>query len=62
MWLRTRLNWANEDGIENIEWIALAAVILVMLVAVMAVLKPFGTDLGDLLSTQIKAWVSLWAP
>ncbi|MCX6033021.1 MAG: hypothetical protein NT169_27525 [Chloroflexi bacterium] len=52
----------REDGIENVEWIALAAIILVMLVVVGSMLKVGGQPIGQLIVDQILSWLGLWAP
>lgn len=52
----------NERGIESVEWIALAAVILVFLVAMMAILKPAGTVAGTGIGAQIGRWILKWSP
>jgi hypothetical protein len=66
-YLRFRLrldprNWKREDAIENVEWIALAAIILVMLVVVGRVLKVGGEPIGNLIVEQILAWIGKWSP
>jgi hypothetical protein len=52
----------REEANENVEWIALAAIILVMLVAVGSQLKSGGTTIGDFVVTQIQRWIQNWSP
>jgi hypothetical protein len=61
VWLDPR-NWKREDAIENVEWIALAAIILVMLVVVGRVLKVGGEPIGNMIVEQIQAWSGQWSP
>jgi len=61
VWLSSR-RWTREDAIENVEWIALAAIILVMLVVVGRVLKVGGEPIGNLIVQQIQAWIGKWSP
>ena len=52
----------REEAIENVEWIALAAIILVMLVVVGSMLRAGGQPIGNLIVDQIKAWLIKWSP
>jgi len=54
--------WTREDAIENIEWIALAAIVLVMLVVVGRMLKVGGEPIGSAIVSQIQAWIEKWSP
>jgi hypothetical protein len=58
----TLRSFKREDGIENVEWIALAAIILVMLVVVGSMLKIGGQPIGQTIVNQILAWLNLWSP
>ena len=52
--------WQDEAGIENVEWVALAAVILVFLIAMMLVLKPGGTTIASIIIDNITKWLKKW--
>jgi hypothetical protein len=52
----------RDEGIENVEWIALAAIILVMLVVVGSMLKVGGQPIGQTIVNQILSWIGLWSP
>ncbi|MBM4457680.1 MAG: hypothetical protein FJ011_07955 [Chloroflexi bacterium] len=52
----------REEAIENVEWIALAAIILVMLVVVGSMLKVGGQPIGQMIVVQILSWIGLWSP
>jgi len=52
--------WQGEAGIENVEWVALAAVILVFLIAMMLILKPGGQTIASLIIDAITKWVKKW--
>jgi hypothetical protein len=52
----------REEAIENVEWIALAAIILVMLVAVGSMLEVGGQSIGGLIVSQIMEWIKIWFP
>lgn len=57
--------WANlgnldpreEQGVETIEWIAVAAVILILLLAVQQIFKPGGVAIGSLIIVAIIEWI-----
>ena len=59
---RTRiLDWAkSEHGIETIEWIALAAVVLVLLTAIMVVFTSQGQAVGQAIIAKIIEWINRW--
>ncbi len=50
----------GEAGIENVEWVALAAVILVFLIAMMLVLKPGGQTIASIIIDNITQWLKKW--
>ncbi len=52
--------WQGEAGIENVEWVALAAVILVFLIAMMLVLKPGGNTIASIIIDNITKWLQKW--
>ena len=52
----------RDEGIENVEWIALAAIILVMLVVVGSMLNVGGQPIGQTIVNQILSWIGLWSP
>jgi uncharacterized membrane protein len=49
-----------EDGIETIEWIALAAVILALLMGMLFLMKPFGIAVGAQIFGKISEWIGKW--
>jgi len=50
----------DEKGIETIEWIALAAVILVLLMGAMAMMTDFGQATAGLIFEKISEWINRW--
>jgi hypothetical protein len=52
----------REEAIENVEWIALAAIILVMLVVVGSMLRVGGQPIGETIVQQILSWIRVWSP
>jgi hypothetical protein len=50
----------EESGIESVEWIALAAVILVFLIAMMMILKVGGKTIASLIIDAITKWIQKW--
>lgn len=57
-WLETKLR--REEGIETLEWIALAAVILVFLLGVLGLMTNFGQATAALIFSKISQWISRW--
>lgn len=57
-WLREKL--VREEGIETIEWIALAAVILVLLMGALSLMTDFGKQTATLIFDKISEWISRW--
>jgi hypothetical protein len=60
---RWKCFWAElgeEGGIESVEWIALAAVILVFLIAMMMILKVGGKSIASLIIDAISQWIKKW--
>lgn len=62
LYVRARVWLRREEAIENVEWIALAAIILVMLVVVGRMLKIGGEPIGNAIVNQIQAWIEKWSP
>jgi hypothetical protein len=56
--LATRLR--REKGAETIEWIALAAVILVLLLSIMAVFSEQGRAVGEAIIAKLLEWIGRW--
>ena len=59
------MNWLDakmrrEEGIETIEWIAMAAVILALLSAMLLVVKKGGRSIGSLMIQKMKDWLNRW--
>jgi len=59
------MNWLDakmrrEEGIETIEWIAMAAVILALLSAMLIVVKKGGRSIGSLMIQKMKDWLNKW--
>jgi len=59
------MNWLDakmrrEEGIETIEWIAMAAVILALLSAMLLVVKKGGRSIGSLMIQKMKDWLNKW--
>jgi len=50
----------EEKGIETIEWIALAAVVLVLLGGILAVFSDRASDIANAIVTQILSWIGRW--
>ncbi len=50
----------SEEGIETIEWIALAAVILVLLMGALTLMTDFGQATAALIFDKIAEWIALW--
>ena len=50
----------DEKGIETIEWIALAAVILVLLMGALAMMTDFGRATAGLIFEKISEWINRW--
>jgi hypothetical protein len=57
-WLGAKLR--REEGIETIEWIALAAVILVFLFAMLGLMTNFGRAVAAAIWMQIMKWIGRW--
>jgi Flp pilus assembly pilin Flp len=60
---RWKCFWAeleDESGIESVEWIALAAVILVFLIAMMMILKTGGKTIAQHIIEAITKWIKKW--
>jgi len=51
----------RQRGIETVEWIALAAVILVLLLGVMVVFTPGGRQVATEAIGQLTAWIDRWS-
>ena len=57
--LMRRAIWLqNEKGAEAIEWIAMAAVVIILLAAVSLVFKQEGKTIGELLIGAIVTWIA----
>ena len=50
----------REKGIETVEWIALAAVILVLLLAIMAVFSEQGRAVGEAIIAKLIDIINMW--
>lgn len=50
----------RQEGIETIEWIALAAVILVFLFAMLGLMTNFGRGVANAIYGQIMKWIGRW--
>ena len=50
----------NEKGIETIEWIALSAVILVLLMGALSLMTDFGQATAALIFGKISDWIGRW--
>ena len=57
-WLREKL--LREEAIETIEWIALAAVILVLLMGALSLMSDFGKQTAQLIFDKISEWIGRW--
>jgi hypothetical protein len=57
-WLDAKMS--REEGIETIEWIAMAAVILALLSAMLLVVKKGGRSIGSLMIQKMKDWLNRW--
>ena len=57
-WLEAKLR--REEGIETIEWIALAAVILVFLAAMLSLMTPMGRSVAYAIYGRIMRWIGRW--
>lgn len=57
-WLREKM--LREEAIETIEWIALAAVILVLLMGALSLMSDFGKQTAQLIFGKISEWISRW--
>jgi len=57
-WLREKL--LREEAIETIEWIALAAVILVLLMGALSLMTDFGKQTAQLIFDKISEWIGRW--
>jgi len=57
-WLKDKL--VREEGIETIEWIALAAVILVLLMGALSLMTDFGKQTAQLIFDKISEWIGKW--
>lgn len=57
-WLKEKL--VREEGIETIEWIALAAVILVLLMGALSLMTDFGKQTAQLIFDKISEWIGKW--
>ncbi|MFN8440455.1 MAG: hypothetical protein U0175_06800 [Caldilineaceae bacterium] len=57
--IRSRLAQINneEDGAEAIEWIAMVAVILILLLAVEPLFKQGGTTIGGEIIAAVSKWI-----
>lgn len=51
----------RERGIETVEWIALAAVVLALLLGIMVVFTPGGRQVATEVIGQVTAWVERWS-
>ena len=62
VWLQNtvRAKVEDEKGIETIEWIALAAVILVLLMGALAMMTNVGRQTAQLIFDKISEWISRW--
>ncbi len=63
LWLYLRTWWSarhKEEGIETIEWIALAAVVLALLMGMLTLMTPFGKATAALIFGQIAKWIGRW--
>ena len=57
-WIARSLEKLNrEEGAEAIEWIAMAAVVVILLAAMSFVFKPGGKAIGELIINAIKMWI-----
>ena len=59
------MNWLDakmrrEEAIETIEWIAMAAVILALLMAMLLVVRRGGRSIGSLILSRIQRWIRAW--
>ncbi len=50
----------REKGVETVEWIALAAVILVLLLSIMAVFSEQGRAVGEAIIAKLTEWINRW--
>jgi hypothetical protein len=57
-WLEAKLR--REEGIETIEWIALAAVIMVFLLGALGLMTNFGKATAGLIFAKIAEWIAKW--
>lgn len=59
--LQSRGNLTRDSGRETIEWVALAAVILALLLGMMVVFTPGGRQVGTEIFLQTTAWIDRWS-
>lgn len=59
---RTRLvnSVRREEGIESVEWIALAAVLLTLLAGILVVFRDQAATVANAMIGQIVSWIGRW--